>query len=179
MDISTELPILGFAAHSGSGKTTLLLKILPLLRQRGLRVGVIKHAHHNFDIDVPGKDSYELRKAGASQMLVASAVRRALIVENEVMHEPSVGEMLGHLDQPALDLILIEGFKLAHIPKIEVHRPSLGLPPLFLNDERYIAVASDEPSRYDTELPVLDLNRPQQIAAFILNRMVESKRAYV
>ncbi|HXZ45683.1 MAG TPA: molybdopterin-guanine dinucleotide biosynthesis protein B, partial [Pseudolabrys sp.] len=99
--------MLGFAAYSGTGKTTLLRQLLPLLKARGLRVGVVKHAHHSFDTDIPGKDSYELRKAGAAQMLVASRRRWALVTETASAREPRVEEMLRHLDQASLDLIVI------------------------------------------------------------------------
>jgi molybdopterin-guanine dinucleotide biosynthesis protein MobB len=101
-------PVLGFAAYSGAGKTTLLRKILPLLRVRGLRVGVIKRAHHDFDIDLPGKDSYELRKAGATQMLIASHRRQALITETGDGPEPQLGELLQRLDGGELNLVLVE-----------------------------------------------------------------------
>ncbi|MFL6712642.1 MAG: molybdopterin-guanine dinucleotide biosynthesis protein B, partial [Sulfurifustis sp.] len=117
--VTPRPPILGIAAYSGTGKTTLLRKILPQLRGRGLRVAVVKHAHHSFDTDVPGKDSYELRKAGAVQMLVASRHRWALITETGDANEPRLDELLGQLDQSNLDLILVEGFKAEAFPKIE------------------------------------------------------------
>src|SRR5689334_21649650 len=104
-------PTLGFAAYSGTGKTTLLRRIIPLLRERGLRVAVIKHAHHSFDTDVPGKDIYELRKAGAAQMLVASRHRSALVTEMTDVGEPRLDDLLSRLDQVDVDLILVEGFK--------------------------------------------------------------------
>ncbi|MDA3868824.1 MAG: molybdopterin-guanine dinucleotide biosynthesis protein B, partial [Gammaproteobacteria bacterium] len=97
-------PVLGFAAYSGTGKTTLLVKVLPLLRARGLRVAMIKHAHHDFDIDQPGKDSYELRKAGAEQMLIASSYRRALMTETPAGTEPQLAELMAELNLESLDL---------------------------------------------------------------------------
>lgn len=162
------LPVVGFSAFSGTGKTTLLKQLLPMLTQHGLRVGMVKHAHHNFDIDKPGKDSYELRKAGAAQMLVASARRWALMVDNEVENDPDLGDLLRHLDLDELDLILVEGFKHIAFTKIELHRPSLGHPLLFREDPSIIAIASDE--KMDSgELPLLDINRPEEIADFINN----------
>lgn len=165
-----ETPIVGFAAHSGSGKTSLIVKLLPMLTEQGIRPGVIKHAHHTFDIDHPGKDSYELRKAGASQMLIASKSRWALMVETESKSAPSIDDMVKKLDKETLDLIIVEGFKLAGIPKIEVYRPSLGKTPLFLGDPTYIAVATDAPDAVDTNLPVLDLNRPEMVTEFIVEQ---------
>jgi molybdopterin-guanine dinucleotide biosynthesis protein B len=165
-----RVPLLGIAAWSGTGKTTLLRQILPRLRRRGLRVGMIKHAHHSFDIDVPGKDSYELRKAGAAQMLVASRHRWALVTERDSGDEPRLDEVLRHLDQDALDLVLVEGFKHEPLPKIELHRPSLGHPLLCLHDRTIVAIATDEPLSVDPGIPVLDINDPDGVCEFILNR---------
>ena len=166
---NAHLPIVGFAAFSGTGKTTLLKQLLPLLSARGLRVGVVKHAHHSFEMDYPGKDSYELRKSGAAQMLIASRARWALVVERVRDREPRLDEVLLEFDQAALDLILVEGFKDEPFPKIELHRPSLGRPLLCLDDEAIIAVASDAPLDDIRLLPQLDLNRPEEIAAFIVD----------
>ncbi|MDM8562605.1 molybdopterin-guanine dinucleotide biosynthesis protein B, partial [Candidatus Marithioploca araucensis] len=156
----TRIPILSFIAYSGTGKTTLLLKIIPLLKAKGLRLGMIKHTHHKkFEVDYPGKDSYRLRHAGAEQMLVASRKRWALMVEiEEEYDEPPLEQLLPHLDQDKLDLILVEGFKHEPFPKIEVHRPSLGHPLFFPDDESVIAIASDEPLAITTDCPVLDMN---------------------
>lgn len=169
----TSVPVLGFAAFSGTGKTTLLIKLLPMLKARGLRIGMIKHAHHSFDIDHPGKDSYELRKAGAEQMLIASRIRWALMVETDPPTEPRLQDLLPRLDQATLDLILVEGFKHERFPKIELHRPNLGHPLLFPEDDSIIAVACDAPLPVRTSLPVLDLNDPGQIADFILTRFLQ------
>jgi len=166
---NAHLPIVGFAAFSGTGKTTLLKELVPLLSAGGLRVGVVKHAHHSFEMDHPGKDSYELRKSGAAQMLIASRARWALVVERTRDREPRLDEVLLELDQAALDLILVEGFKDERFPKIELHRPSLGRPLLFPRDDAIIAVASDAPLAQPPELPQLDLNRPEAIAAFIVD----------
>ena len=161
-------PVLGFAAFSGTGKTTLLTQLIPRLAQRGIRVGVIKHAHHNFDIDRPGKDSYELRKAGARQMLVASAKRWALMSENETVGDPRLDDLIRHLDMDSIDMILVEGFKHVPFTRIELHRPSLGHPLLFPNDSNIIAVAADAPVD-NCELPLLDLNDVDAVTDFILD----------
>lgn len=160
-------PVLGIAAWSGTGKTTLLVKLLPLLRVQGLRIGMLKHAHHAFDIDHPGKDSYELRKAGAEQMLIASNQRWALMVESPVSDDVSLTAMLDQLNRNTLDLILVEGFRHEPFPKIELHRAALGKPLLFPEDDSIMAIACDAP--LETHLPQLDLNAPEAIAAFILN----------
>ena len=166
---NAHLPIVGFAAFSGTGKTTLLKELLPLLSARGLRVGVVKHAHHSFEMDHPGKDSYELRKSGAAQLLIASRARWALVVERTRDREPRLDEVLLELDQAALDLILVEGFKDESFAKIELHRPSLRRPLLHPDDDAIIAVASDTPLDDTRNLPQLDLNRPEEIAAFIVD----------
>lgn len=165
------IPMLGMAAYSGTGKTTLLCQLLPLLKARGLRVAVVKHAHHSFDTDIPGKDSYELRKAGAAQMLVASRNHWALVTETANAREPRLEEMLCHLDQSSLDLILIEGFKASAFPKIELHRPVLSHPLLCHNDPSIIAVATDAPLGVDLGVPQLDLNRPLEIMGFMLRAL--------
>jgi molybdopterin-guanine dinucleotide biosynthesis protein MobB len=161
-------PVLGFAAYSGTGKTTLLRKLILRLSERGLHLGVIKKAHHDFDIDIPGKDSFELRKAGAPQVLVASARRWALITETPEATEPDLRAHLARLDRGALDLILVEGFRHAPFPKIELHRQSTGHPLLHPKDPNIIAVASDQPLD-DCPLPVLSLNDTEAVAEFILD----------
>jgi len=177
MSAATALPVLGFAAWSGSGKTTLLRQVLPLLEREGLRVGVVKHAHHSFDIDYPGKDSYELRKAGARQVLVGSRQRWALICETpERQAEPALSELMQHLTGAGLDLILVEGFKPENIPKIEVHRPSLGKPLLCRADASIIAVCTDAPLAESVPVPVLDLNDAPAVAAFVLERIGRPSR---
>ncbi len=167
-----NLPVIGFAAHSGSGKTTLLKKLIATLKEKQLRIGLVKHAHHEFEIDFPGKDSYELRKAGASQVIVGSQKRWAHIVETpEKTDNPTLGSLINHFDHKSLDLILIEGFKLESIPKIEVFRPSLGKKRLSKNKTDFIAIACDETLQDDVQLPVLDLNNTEQIANFILDQI--------
>lgn len=170
--ITARVPLLGLAAYSGTGKTTLLAKIIAIFRQRGLRVGVIKHAHHTFEIDYPGKDSYILRKAGANQVLIGSRKRWALIVER--LHEQDLyfEEYLENLDQDNLDIILVEGFKPEAIPKIELNRADLNSTYLYLTDSSIIAVATDRKEPPAIDLPVLDLNQPEQIADFIIERFL-------
>ena len=165
--VRARCPVLGFAAFSGTGKTTLLVQLLPRLRAAGLRIGMIKHAHHKFDVDVPGKDSYELRKAGASQMLVTSSRRWALMTDLDEERDPVLQEMLEHLDQANLDLVLVEGFKHEAFPKIELHRPATGSPLLYPQDSTVIAVATDAPLPGPMSLPLLDLNDVAGIAAFV------------
>lgn len=160
-------PLLGFAAYSGTGKTTLLKQLIPLLRDAGMRLGVIKHAHHQVEVDQPGKDSYELRKAGAGRVLLASSGHWALMVDETQAHEPTLGELLQRLDCSELDLVLVEGFRHLEFPKIELHRSSLHKPLLFPTDRSIIAIASDEKIGRETELPRLDLNDPPAIADFI------------
>lgn len=165
-----EIPIIGFAAHSGTGKTTLLKKLIANLKAKNLRIGLVKHAHHGFEIDIPGKDSYELRKAGASQVIVGSQMRWAHIVETpEKTEKPTLGNLIKNFDLENLDLILIEGFKLEEIPKIEVFRPSLGKERLSENRSGFIAIACDEKLADEVQLPILDLNDIDQIAGFILD----------
>lgn len=172
--INFKLPVLGFAAYSGTGKTTLLTQLIPLLRERGIRIAMVKHAHHRFDVDIPGKDSYELRKAGAAQMLICSRHRFALMTDLEEDQEPVLSEYLDHLDTDSADLVLVEGFKAECFPKIELHRPSLGKDLIFPDDEHIIAIATDDPDEIETDLPLLPLNQPQLIAEFILSWIEQS-----
>ena len=162
-------PVLGFAAYSGVGKTSLLVQLIPLLRQQGLRIGMIKHAHHNFDTDKPGKDSYELRHAGVQKMLVGSRRRWALMVEIEEHDEPTLADMLEHMPWHELDLILVEGFKHEQYPKIELHRYEVSEKWLYPEDPNLIAVATDSwkdlPGRTIT---AMDINQPTAIADFIM-----------
>jgi len=165
-------PVLGFAAYSGTGKTTLISKVIPLLQAGGMRVAVIKHAHHTFEIDHPGKDSYELRKAGAAQMLVASRNRWALVVDEEQDEDPRLDQLIPRLDTDSIDLILVEGFKHSSIPKIEIYRQSCRRPLQCLKDASIVAVAADSEQPSNVVIPWLDLNKPEQAAAFILNEFV-------
>ena len=163
-------PVAGFCAFSGTGKTTLLTRLIPLLKAEGLRLGLVKHAHHGFDLDQPGKDSYELRKAGADQTVVTSRRRMATITEfQDGRPEPGLAEALATLHAESLDLILVEGFKRERFPRIELHRPSLGRPLIYPNDPDVIAIATDTPMNAGPDAPPrLDLNQPPDIARFIL-----------
>ena len=135
------MPLLGMAAFSGTGKTTLLTRLIPVLANRGIRTAVIKHAHHDFDIDYPGKDSYELRKSGADQVIVASDQRWAMVTERR--QEPDLAMLLSRLDPERVDLVLVEGFKHVSFPKVELHRSCLGKPLLYPEDAGIIAIACD------------------------------------
>ena len=154
----------GFAGWSGSGKTTLIEKLLPLFVARGLRVSLIKHAHHSFDIDHPGKDSYRHRQAGSTEVLVTSSRRWVLMHELRGEQEPSFEEQVKHLSP--CDLLIVEGFKHAPIPKLEVWRAVTGETLLHPNDPHIVAVASD--AKVETKLPLLDLNDAGAIAEFIV-----------
>jgi molybdopterin-guanine dinucleotide biosynthesis protein B len=170
MTIACKIPLLGFCAYSGTGKTTLLAKLIPLLRDRGLRLALVKHAHHSFDIDQPGKDSYKLRQAGADQVLIASRHRVAVIREQkENTREPRLAELLPCLYTRKLDLLIVEGFKHEPIPKIELYRPSLNRPMIHASDPHVIAVASDAPFPLARPLARLDLNEPKEILRFALD----------
>ena len=166
--IKSPLPLLGFAAYSSTGKTTLLCKLIPLLKSKGIRIGVVKHAHHDIDIDHPKKDSYELRQSGATKVVVASRKRTAIIIEHpDNQEEPTLEGALKNIHTKGLDLILVEGFKLADLPKIELHPIQHFYCYLYPTDNNIIAIALDHPLD-DQETPLqLDLNNPQQIADFI------------
>ncbi len=161
-----NLPLLGFAAYSGTGKTTLLEALLPKLTAAGLRIGLLKHAHHDFDVDKPGKDSYRLRKAGASQMLIASRNRHALMTETPDA-ETEFDYLLTRFDAEKLDVILVEGCKNIAFPKIELHRAEVGKPWLYPHDENIMAIAADE--TVETDLPQMHINDLDAIADFVLD----------
>ena len=157
----------GFAGWSGSGKTTLIEKLIPRFVGRGLRVSLMKHAHHAFDVDTPGKDSWRHRQAGASEVLVTSSRRWVLMHELRGSQEPSFDEQVKRISP--CDLLLVEGFKFAPIPKLEVWRRETGEPLLHPNDPHIVAVASDV--SLETRLPVLRLDDDAAIAAFILRHL--------
>ena len=168
------IPIIGFAAYSGTGKTTLVKQLIQCFVEKGYRVGIIKQSHHDFEIDIPGKDSYELRQAGAQQVIVASRKRWALMVETpEKEADPNLVELLQHLDSDALDLILVEGFRHDVIPKIEVYRQELSHPLICKEDSNVIAIATDNRLEVAARVPELDLNNPQEIAGFIQKEMLD------
>jgi molybdopterin-guanine dinucleotide biosynthesis protein B len=159
--------IIGLAGWSGSGKTSLVIRLLPVLIARGLRVSTIKHAHHEFDVDTPGKDSYEHRAAGAHEVLIASARRFALMHELRAAPEPTLEELVARL--APVDLLIVEGFKRHAHDKIEVHRPALGKNLLAPDDPHIVAVASDA-ALTGLGVPLLDLNDTNAIAMFIAAR---------
>jgi molybdopterin-guanine dinucleotide biosynthesis protein B len=161
------MKVFGFAGYSGSGKTTLIERLIPRLVARGLRVSLIKHAHHSFDIDQPGKDSWRHREAGASEVLITSDQRWVLMHELRGEAEPDLGRQLGRFSP--CDLVLVEGYKRAPIPKIEVYRASVGKPLLYPDDPNIIAIASDSPLA--APLPVLDLGDPAAITDFIIETL--------
>lgn len=173
MKHTLNIPILGFAAYSGTGKTTLLEALLPKLTEAGLRIGMLKHAHHNFDVDKPGKDSYRLRKAGASQMLIASRNRFALMTETPEA-EAEFEYLLTRFDEDKLDLVLVEGCKNIAFPKIELHREEVGKPWLYPHDDNIIAIASDT-AELDSELPQMNINDLDAIAQFVLQYVQDAK----
>lgn len=170
------MKVIGFAGYSGAGKTALVEALVMLMKQRGLRVSVIKHAHHDFDVDREGKDSWRHRKAGAYEVLLASDRRMALMREYEQPAQLSMHHMLAQLD-PSVDWVLVEGFKHGELPKIEVWRQQQdrldkgkSLEPLFAHDPRVLAVATD--AAHDLPQvpvqPVLDLNQPQFVLQWLL-----------
>lgn len=172
MKVEFQMKVFGIAGYSGSGKTTLLEKLIPALTGRGLKVSVIKHAHHGFDIDRPGKDSYRHREAGAAEVLLSCHDRWALMRERRDEGEVTLNELLARL--APCDLVLIEGFKQEPVPKLEVYRPENGKPPLFAERSDIVAIASDSP--LDTDLPILPLNDIGAIADFVMNTLELQER---
>lgn len=161
------MKIFGFAGYSGSGKTTLIEQLVPLFTARGIKVSLIKHAHHTFDVDTPGKDSYRHRHAGCTEVLVTSSRRWVLMHELRGAAEPALNEQIMHLSP--CDLLLVEGFKHEPIPKIEVYRALVGEPLLHPHDKNIVAIASDMP--LPTALPQLDINQPLQVVSFMLKHL--------
>jgi molybdopterin-guanine dinucleotide biosynthesis protein B len=162
-------PVLGFAAYSGSGKTTLIRKLIPEMISRGIHPAIVKHAHHDFDIDYPGKDSFELRKAGAKQVLVGSDQRWAMVVETPSSGEAEFTDFLARLDLNHTNVILVEGFRHVRFPKIEVYRQELKRDLFYLEDNSIIAVATDCTAAIDGEIPVIELDRTDKLADFIVD----------
>ena len=161
------MKVIGIAGYSGSGKTTLIEKVIPLLVAEGLRVSLIKHAHHEFDVDQPGKDSYRHRHAGCAEVLVSSPTRWALMHEMRGAAEPSLQEQLRRFSP--CDLVIVEGYKSEPIPKIEVHRREARAPLLYPSDAQVVAIATDEPLA--TELPQLPLDDPAAVARFLVRHL--------
>ena len=161
------MKIFGFAGYSGSGKTTLIEQLVPLFTARGIKVSLIKHAHHTFDVDTPGKDSNRHRHAGCTEVLVTSSRRWVLMHELRGAAEPALNEQIMHLSP--CDLLLVEGFKHEPIPKIEVYRALVGEPLLHPHDKNIVAIASDTP--LTSALPQLDINQPLQVVSFMLKHL--------
>jgi molybdopterin-guanine dinucleotide biosynthesis protein B len=159
------MQIFGLAGWSGSGKTTLLVRLLPELVGRGIRVSTVKHAHHRFDVDQPGKDSWRHREAGAHEVMVSSAHRWALMHEHRGSAEAGLDELVRHMSP--VDLVIVEGFKTHPHPKLEVHRPALGKPLLCRDDPYIVALASDGPVD-GVPIPFLQLDDSPAIAEFII-----------
>jgi molybdopterin-guanine dinucleotide biosynthesis protein B len=159
------MKVFGFAGYSGAGKTTLIEQLIPNFTARGLRVSLIKHTHHNFDVDQPGKDSWRHRQAGAGEVLLTCDTRWVLMHELRGAQEPTLEEQLEVLSP--CDLVLVEGFKQTPISKLEIHRPALGKPPIWPENSSVVAVASD--GQPECPLPLLDLNDIDAIAQFILD----------
>jgi molybdopterin-guanine dinucleotide biosynthesis protein B len=165
--------IIGLAGWSGSGKTTLLTRVIPVLNARGLRVSTVKHAHHEVDMDLPGKDSHRHRMAGATEVLVSSAKRWAHIHELRGAPEPTLQEMLSRLTP--VDLVVVEGYKRNPHPKLEVYRASVGKPLLHTDDDWIVAVASDA-AVPGARVPVLDLADHEKIADVLMIESVPVER---
>ena len=166
------MKVFGFAGYSGSGKTTLLEQLIPYFTGLGLKLAVVKHAHHDFDMDQPGKDSYRHRQAGASEVLITSNQRWALMHELHGAQEPNLQAHLARLSP--CDLVLVEGFKHEPIPKLEIHRAANGKPLLFPQDPYIVAIAADTP--LETTLPRFDLNAVAAIGQFILKALEHHER---
>jgi molybdopterin-guanine dinucleotide biosynthesis adapter protein len=164
------MKVVGFAGFSGSGKTTLVERLIPALKLRGLRVSVVKHAHHKFDIDHPGKDTFRHREAGAFEVVVASDQRLALIREFEQLSRLTVHHLIAELYE-GVDWVLVEGFKDSNLLKVEVWRADAGKPALYPDDDFIAAIATDSPQALpETTLrPVLDLNDPDAVAQWLVD----------
>ena len=172
--LASPIPVIGFVAPSGTGKTTLLQKLVPALRRRGRRIGYLKHAHHGFEVDRPGKDSFEIRAAGALQVLLASADLWVLQSVREASGpDPDLEEMLARFDPGQIDLILVEGFKFSAFPKLEVHRAGLGKPYLYPTDPDIRALITDGAPPVGAHPPLLPLGDPEAIADFILEDLAK------
>lgn len=179
--MNRTVPLLGFCAYaSGVGKTTLLTRLIPALTAKGIRLSVIKHAHHTFDIDHPGKDSYRLREAGATQMLLGSRHRWALMTEMSRVpnapDEPRLADLVPHIDASLIDIILVEGFRHEDIPKIEIFRPSLNNPLQANTDPNIIAIATDDVLNIKTPLPILNLNDAEEVAGFVAQWLTQANQ---
>ncbi|WP_169543043.1 molybdopterin-guanine dinucleotide biosynthesis protein B [Sneathiella aquimaris] len=163
------MKIIGISGWSGNGKTTLLERLIPSLMSKGYSVSTLKHAHHHFDIDKPGKDSFRHREAGATEVLISSSNRWALMHENRDGQEADMVSLIAQMTP--VDILLVEGFKSENFPKIEVWREESDAPPLHLNDDTVVAVATDSDT-LKTDLPLLDLNDEAAVAEFIIQKFM-------
>lgn len=157
--------VFGIVGRSGSGKTTLIEAMIPWFKAQDLQVAVVKHSHHNLQFEPPHKDSSRFRSAGAREVIVASPYHYALFHNLDQQQEPRLAELVARLE-PDVDVILVEGYRQANIPRLEVHRPSRGIEPVYPQTEQVVALASDV-ALVDLPLPVLDLNQPDLVAQFI------------
>ncbi len=172
--LNSVLPIIGLSAYSGTGKTTLLKQLIPLLKSKGLKIAVIKHAHHHFDLDRPGKDSYELRKSGAAHTIICTTTRMAAISEfDSPDEEPSLQAIVDTLDARKFDILLVEGYKHLAFAKIELHRAAMNKPYLYPEDPCIIALARDVAPSEKLSIPLLDINNPEEIAEFIYEEVYQ------
>lgn len=175
MSIDFPVPLLGFVACSGTGKTTLLTRLIPQLKARGLRCAAIKHSHHDFAIDIPGKDSQRLRESGATQVVLASPHRTFWVREGDGHTEPGLSELLEFIDVTAVDVVLVEGFRHEPFPKIEVYRSGRGQPLLCVGDDTIIAVAVDSAPGESLAIPLLPLNSPEHVAEFVMDWIARNR----
>lgn len=164
------LPLLGFCAFSGMGKTTLIEQLIPLLNAKGVRIALIKHSHHDIEMDKPGKDSYRLRKAGASQVVLAGPKRSICFHEHQDAHDSLLSEQLALLNTEQLDLVLVEGYRDQAFPKIELNRAACEQPFLYPNDQHIIALVTDQ-NVQDSNLPRFDFEQLGQLVTFIISNV--------
>ncbi|WFE71722.1 molybdopterin-guanine dinucleotide biosynthesis protein B [Halomonas sp. M1] len=178
--IDSPFPVLGVAAWSGTGKTTLLAQVLPRLRAHGLEVGVIKHAHHSFDIDKPGKDSYQLRQAGAAPMLIASRQRFALMQETPGQAEPDLSKLLAMMVPHQPDLVIVEGFKAWPIPKLVLYREGIGDPSIVSNEwVQAVATIGPAPLALSATVAHLNLDDIEAVTQWVISWVNDQSRTVV
>lgn len=170
-DSLPQTPVIGFVAPSGTGKTSYISRLIPLMENRGINVAVIKHTHHDFEIDKPGKDSYKFRNAGARQTVIAAKSRIASITElrDRLLPDANLAMCLRYIDKAIIDLVIVEGFKHEQYAKIEIHRSALKNEFLFHDDSNIIALVSDARPESKCDLPIFDINDPKQISEFIIS----------
>ena len=163
--------IIGISGYSGSGKTTTIINLIKFFKKSGIKIGIVKHAHHNFDVDVPGKDSYRFRENGADEVFVSSARRTVHIAENIDGNELTFNEVIEKIQRSKLDLVIVEGYKHEKFKKIEVYRKEVKKPMLCKNDKNIIAIISNDISNNDVQIPVFKLDDYKSIANFILKNL--------